>query len=79
MSTRTPRFLSGKNVSILVFVELALDVQVLLAASRLMICVSILVFVELALDDGTITYHLAFWGRVSILVFVELALDAIWI
>jgi len=60
-------------VSILVFVELALDppcTVIVEPAGQ----VSILVFVELALDPGCLL-GLALHTLVSILVFVELALD----
>ena len=61
-------------VSILVFVELALDVHS--ARHRPANSgVSILVFVELALDDRLCRLH-PISSPVSILVFVELALDA---
>ena len=60
-------------VSILVFVELALDEGACSSRSGL-VDVSILVFVELALDVHQIAAEAVF-GRVSILVFVELALD----
>ena len=63
-------------VSILVFVELALDVQLGLSpdSCKTATWVSILVFVELALDVRLLDMVPA-QVRVSILVFVELALD----
>ena len=63
-------------VSILVFVELALDGSHLCPSRCRCSLVSILVFVELALDEHT-GYLLACRCCVSILVFVELALD-VW-
>ena len=61
-------------VSILVFVELALDVVYFIAI--IPICrVSILVFVELALDVRPSVTSPVSGSVVSILVFVELALD----
>ena len=61
-------------VSILVFVELALDGLKMLS-EMLMRLVSILVFVELALDALNGEDVIAALYHVSILVFVELALD----
>ena len=63
------------RVSILVFVELALDGP----CCREVVCrsqVSILVFVELALDAKSFWLGGCVYNAVSILVFVELALDA---
>ena len=68
-------FRGHTHVSILVFVELALD-GVPQTSSDPTKRVSILVFVELALDDEDISYHPSPRTVVSILVFVELALDA---
>ena len=63
------------RVSILVFVELALDGQNdYLLGGRLQV-VSILVFVELALDVQLMIRYWKCFLQVSILVFVELALD----
>ena len=62
------------GVSILVFVELALDDPDFEYFKAGVTVVSILVFVELALDVGLV--HSILGGKqVSILVFVELALD----
>ena len=62
------------GVSILVFVELALDGQYADTQWLALIPVSILVFVELALDD-LFSGSAGLPVLVSILVFVELALD----
>ena len=65
------------TVSILVFVELALDDdRVRLPVFSMVKVVSILVFVELALDGPNGCPSCCGGGKVSILVFVELALDA---
>ena len=62
-----------RSVSILVFVELALD-ENMMSFGHGSSSVSILVFVELALDDHQ-HGHRRHAAQVSILVFVELALD----
>ena len=64
----------GRHVSILVFVELALD-DIFVDSRGSELYVSILVFVELALDVGTLKRSCSSGTPVSILVFVELALD----
>ena len=64
----------GDCVSILVFVELALDGKYRIPG-QCMPSVSILVFVELALDAQKVGDRALHHGHVSILVFVELALD----
>ena len=63
------------RVSILVFVELALDDLRVDRGSVWISLVSILVFVELALDALVSSVVPAISSKVSILVFVELALD----
>ncbi len=63
------------SVSILVFVELALDDDWAIRHNRGIFLVSILVFVELALDVEKSEEIESFLTSVSILVFVELALD----
>ncbi len=65
-----------KKVSILVFVELALDAVSYHFCRSGMSLVSILVFVELALDEPFMV-RLFIEDEVSILVFVELALDVL--